>query len=171
MRLSGRYNGLAYAVFPPRASAAPRRCCATAITMVASQRPLQRSRLCSLSAAGLGRPASLLRDGHYNGRVSAAVKTASPMQSCFHVVSLGRSKSWASNERACQSVPASRAEGELHHQQAVSPMLRRGPRPPRVVAARRPLRLSRLGGHYNGLAYAVLPSRRGPRPLDIVGIN
>jgi hypothetical protein len=94
----------------------PRRCCATAIKMIASRRTLQRSRLCSLSAAGLGRPASLLRDGHYNGRVSAAVTTVSPMQPCLHVVGLGRSTTWASIERARQNVPASRADGELHHQ-------------------------------------------------------
>ena len=61
-------------------------------------------------------PASMLHDGHYNGRVSAAVTTVSPMQSCLHVVGLGRSTSWASIERARQSAPASRAEGELHQQ-------------------------------------------------------
>ena len=159
-RLSCRFSG-ASAVFPPRASAAPRRCCATAITMVASRRPLQRSRLqsalqssslsalqqvaghCPRSAESLLRdghrngrvsaavttvaptislltwvkcPASMLRDGHYNGSVAAAVTTVSPMQSCLHVVGLGRSTLWASIERACQSVPASRAEGELHQQ-------------------------------------------------------
>ena len=73
-RLSCRFSG-ASAVL--RGSSAPRRCCATAITMVASQRPLQRC-ICSLSAAGIGCPASLLRDGHYNGSVSAAVTTVAP---------------------------------------------------------------------------------------------
>ena len=95
----------------PRQSANSYWCCATAIGVVASQRPLQRSRLCSFSAAGLGRPASMLRDGHYNGRVSAAVTTV--------------------------------------HMQS----FRRGHRLPRVVAARRPLQWSRLGGRYNGRAY------------------
>jgi hypothetical protein len=73
-----------------KTSAAPRRCCATAIRMVASRRPLQRSRLQSVlrssSLSALQQVAghcprsaeSLLRDGHYNGRVSAAVTTVAP---------------------------------------------------------------------------------------------
>ena len=59
--------------------------------VVAARRPLQWPRL----------------GGRYNGLA---------MQSCLHVAGLGRSASWALIERARQSAPASRTDGELHHQ-------------------------------------------------------
>jgi len=79
-RFSGRVSAAASAVLlqPFDVGQVPRVVrCATAASAVASQLPLQRC-FCSLSAAGIGCPASLLRDGHYNGRVSAAVTTVAP---------------------------------------------------------------------------------------------
>ena len=54
-RLSCRYSGASTALL--RGSSAPRRCCATAASAVASQLPLQRC-FYSLYAAGIGHPAS-----------------------------------------------------------------------------------------------------------------
>jgi hypothetical protein len=104
----------------------------------------------------------MLRNGHYNDSVSAAVKTVH-MQSFRRghrlprVVAVRRPLQW--------SRLGGRYNGRAYNQSFDVGKV------PRVDAARRPLQWSRLGGGYNGLAYAVLPSRRGPRPLDIVGIN
>ena len=136
-----------------KTSAAPRRCCATAIRMVASRRPLQRSRLQSVlrssSLSALQQVAghcprsaeSLLRDGHYNGRVSAAVTTVAPTISLLTWVKCPASmlRDGHYNGRVSAAVTT------VHMQS-----FRRGHRLPRVVAARRPLQWSRLGGRYNG---------------------
>jgi hypothetical protein len=104
----------------------------------------------------------MLRDGHYNGCVSAAATTV-------HMQSFRR------GHRLPRVVAARRALkwprlGGRYNGHAYNQSFDVG-QVPRVDAARRPLQWSRLGGRYDGLAYAVLPSRRGPRPLDIVGIN
>ena len=184
--------------------------------MVASRRPLQRSRLqsalqssslsalqqvaghCPRSAESLLRdghrngrvsaavttvaptislltwvkcPASMLRDGHYNGRVSAAVTTVSPMQSCLHVVGLGRSTSWASIERARQSVPASRAEGELHQQgcpKDAGQRTRAKGREPKDASQRTQAK----GRKPKDASQRARAKEREPKgALDIVGIN
>jgi len=87
---------------------------------------------------------SLLRDGHYNGRVSAAVTTVAPTISLLTWVKCPASmlRDGHYNGRVSAAVTT------VHMQS-----FRRGHRLPRVVAARRPLQWSRLGGRYNGRAY------------------
>ena len=104
----------------------------------------------------------MLRDGHYNGRVSAAVTTV-------HMQSFRRGHRLPRVVAARRPLQWSRLGGRYNGRAYNQPF--DVGRVPRVDAARRPLQWSRLGGRDNGLAYAVLPSRRGPRPLDIVGIN
>jgi hypothetical protein len=88
-RLSCRYSGASTALL--RGSSAPRRCCATAASAVASQLPLQRC-FYSLYATGVAAPRRSLRDCRFSGRVSAAA-SAVLLQSCVHVVGLGHSTS------------------------------------------------------------------------------
>jgi hypothetical protein len=67
-RLSCRYSGASTSLL--RGSSAPRRCCSTAASAVASQLPLQR---CFYSPfTWVKCSASLLFDGRFSGRVSAA---------------------------------------------------------------------------------------------------
>ena len=107
---------------------------------------------------------SLLRDGHYNGSVSAAVTTAAPTINLLTWVKCPASmlRDGHYNGRVSAAVTT------VHMQS-----FRRGHRLPRVVAVRRPLQWSRLGGRYNGRAYNqsfdVGPVPRvdaAPRPLQ-----
>jgi hypothetical protein len=93
-RFSGRVSAAASAVLlqPFDVGQVPR--------VVAARRPLQRSRLsCRFSGASTdftprasAAPRRSLRDGRFSGRVSAAA-SAVLLQSCVHVVGLGRSTS------------------------------------------------------------------------------